>query len=202
MPEPRAGLVVPGRELAAPGAWAEVFGRTAPLVVEVGFGRDTFLLDRAGEEPTVDHLGIERDPARAAAFLDARDERGLTNVAVLPTSAELALAYAFTADSVAELHVYYPDPWPKARHARHRLFQPWFVAEATRILAPDADLFVATDDDVYVEQIFDILEAGSFVNLGGPRTSRRTPFSGHRTKFEQLWRRKGRSIHHMHFRPA
>lgn len=193
---------MPGRELSAPGAWPEVFGREAPLVVEIGFGRDTFLLDRAAAEPGADHVGIERDPDRVQAFLDEVVARGLSNVAVVPTAAELALAYAFVDGSVQELHVYYPDPWPKARHAHHRLIQPWFRSEARRVLRSDGDLYVATDDEPYLAQILDVLEGDGFRNVAGARATSSTPLTGHRTKFERLWRRRGRSIHHMHFHPT
>jgi len=184
--------VAPGRELAGPGDWPRIFGRTAPLVVEVGFGKDPFLLDRATARPGEDHVGIERDPGRVATFVAAAQERGLTNIRALPVSAEIALGVCFEDASVAELHVYFPDPWPKVRHARNRLVQPWFAREARRVLAGDGRLFVATDDAPYAAQIREVL-AAEFAEEDAE--------SGPSTKFERLWRKHGRTIHRMQFAP-
>ncbi len=185
--------VAPGRELAGPADWARVFGRSAPLVVEVGFGKDPFLLDRATARPGDDHVGIERDPGRVETFVLEAERRGLTNVRALPISAELAIGVCFATGSVSELHVYFPDPWPKARHAANRLVQPWFAREARRILAQDGHLFVATDDAPYVAQIRDVLGA-SFVPADAAA-------DGPSTKFERLWRSRGRTIERMEFAP-
>lgn len=185
---------MPGRELTGPRDWARIFGRAAPLVVEVGFGKDPFLLDRAAARPSEDHVGIERDPGRVETFVGEAVRRGLTNVRALPVSAELALGVCFEDASVSELHVYFPDPWPKARHAAHRLVQPWFAREARRILEPDGRLLVATDDARYAAQIREVLGA-AFVACapaaGGPST-----------KFERLWRSRGRAIERMEFSPG
>jgi len=187
-------VVAPGRELTGPGDWTRIFGRAAPLIVEVGFGKDPFLLDRATARPGEDHVGIERDPGRVEAFAEAIVSRGLTNVRVLPVSAEIALGICFEDGAVAELHVYFPDPWPKLRHAKNRLVQPWFAREARRVLAADGRLFVATDDAPYAAQIRDVLGAAfTDADLAGPSPS---------TKFERLWRSRGRTIHRMEFAPV
>jgi tRNA (guanine-N7-)-methyltransferase len=201
-PPPAERLVVPGREMTGPGDWPRLFGRRAPLVVEIGFGKDTFLLARAEACLERDHVGVERDPERVRAFLAAAARRGLGNVRALPVSAELALGQCFEAGSVAELHVYFPDPWPKERHAEHRLVRPWFPREAHRVLAADGVLRMATDDDAYVAQILDVVEgSGLFRNLAGPGATADAPALGWETKFERLWRGQGRTIRHAAFSP-
>ena len=184
--------VAPGRELQGPSDWARILGRTAPLVVEIGFGKDSFLLDRAAARPGEDHVGVERDPGRVATFVKAAQTRGLKNVRALPVSAEIALGVCFGDAAVAELHVYFPDPWPKPRHARNRLIQPWFAREARRVLADDGRLFVATDDTPYAAQIREVL---------GFAFAEEDAESGPSTKFERLWRTRGRTIHRMQFAP-
>jgi tRNA (guanine-N7-)-methyltransferase len=200
VPPPMPRLVVPGRELTGPDAWPEVFGRRAPLVVEIGFGKDVFLLERAAACPERDHVGVERDPERARAFLAAAARRGVPNVRALPVSAEVALGQCFEDASVEELHVYFPDPWPKERHARHRLVQPWFAREAHGVLAPNGVLRIATDDAAYAGQILDVVVgSGLLRDVGGLGSS---PHLGWETKFERLWRAKGRVIRHMAFSPV
>lgn len=192
---PLPGLVLPGRELRGPGDWQVVFGRDAPLVVEIGCGYDPFLLERARERPDQDHVGVERDLGRAEALVARIAEAGLLNVRVLPVSAELALGSCFGAGSVTELHVYFPDPWPKERHAWNRLVRPWFAQEAARVLAPGGLLYTATDDAAYAAQMRDVLGAGSFRLLSVDECARR------QTRFEQLWRSKGRGIVYQTFAP-
>jgi tRNA (guanine-N7-)-methyltransferase len=196
-------LVVPGHGFGGPDRWPAEFGRTAPFVVEIGFGKDTFLLERAAACPDRDHVGVERDPERVRAFLARAAERDLANVRALPVSAEMALGHCFADASVAELHVYFPDPWPKDRHARNRLVQPWFAREAHRVLVPGGVLRLATDDAPYAAQILDVVEgSGLFSNLAGPGAADARPALGWETKFERLWRGKGRTIRHMAFSPA
>lgn len=186
-------VVVPGREISGPGEWDRIFGRNAPLVVEIGFGKDPFLLDRAAARPAEDHVGVERDPGRVAAFVAEIGRRGLGNVRALPVAAELALAVCFEDRAVAELHVYFPDPWPKLRHAKNRLVQPWFAREARRVLRPEGRLLLATDDAPYAAQMREVL-ASAFTESDG--TEKTTS-----TKFERLWRARGRAIHRMEFVP-
>jgi tRNA (guanine-N7-)-methyltransferase len=198
-PPPAPRLVVPGRELSGPADWSTIFGREAPLVVEIGFGKDTFLLEQAEAHPERDHVGVERDPHRAELFLERAAERDLDNVRALPVAAEMALGLCFADASLAELHVYFPDPWPKQRHALNRLVQPWFAREARRALAPSGVVYMATDDEPYRDQMLDVMGTGGFVNLMGEGWQDQAPL-GHETKFERLWRRRGRGIHHMLFR--
>jgi tRNA (guanine-N7-)-methyltransferase len=187
--------------MAGPGDWRVIFGRRAPLVVEIGFGKDVFLLERAAAAPERDHVGVERDPARVRAFLAKAGERALPNVRALPVSAELALGQCFEDRSVAELHVYFPDPWPKDRHARNRLVQPWFAEAARRVLAADGILRLATDDEPYLRQILETMESGGFRNHDGPGGSSSAPALGWETKFERLWRTRGRRVRHLAFSP-
>ncbi|MCE9637444.1 MAG: tRNA (guanosine(46)-N7)-methyltransferase TrmB [Planctomycetes bacterium] len=201
-PPPMPLMVVPGHDMASPGAWPGIFGRRAPLVVEIGFGKDTFLLERAEACPDRDHVGVERDPERVRFFVGAAQGRGLTNVRALPVSAELALGQCFEPGSVAEVHVYFPDPWPKERHAPHRLVQPWFPRDVHRVLEPGGLLRMATDDAAYIEQILDVVEgSGLFANGAGVAATSPTPALGWETKFERLWRGQGRTIRHASFSP-
>ncbi len=191
------GMVRPGHELRGPADWPAVFHREAPFVVEIGFGKDPFLLDRAEAHPGEDHVGVERDLSRVERFLELATARGLSNVRALPVSAELALGSCFADGSVGAIHVYFPDPWPKKRHARHRLVRPWFARESARVLADGASLVLATDEDAYAEQMREVI--GAVAAFTSDPVADPGP-GGDGTKFERLWRSRGRSIHRLHYR--
>ena len=193
VPAPFPGTVVPGRELRSAAGWTREFGRSAPLTVEVGFGKDTFLLDEAARRPDRDHVGIERDPHRARRFAERAAERGLRNVRALPVAAEIGLGTCLPDGAVVALHVYFPDPWPKDRHALNRMIRPWFARAARRVLAPTGLLHVATDDAPYDDQIVAVLHAGGFDVVSTE------PPHDHATSFERLWRARGREIRYRTF---
>ena len=138
---------------------ASLFGREAPLEVELGAGRGDFIVQRAAEFPERNFLAVELAAAVAKLMAVRAGRRELQNLRVLRIDAR-ALVNLMLADlSVRAYHIYFPDPWPKERHAKHRLFTPHFVASLKRTLAAGAALFVATDVRGYAEVIFGMLEA-------------------------------------------
>ena len=140
-------------DVAACAFWSALFGNTAPVEIEVGAGDGTFLIAAATDAPETNFLGIERSRAKARR-LDAR----LVAIAppslrVLRADASCVLATIVPAASVRAYHVYFPDPWPKRRHARRRLFTPDLVAALGRTLVPGGRLFTATDVEPYAQRI-------------------------------------------------
>jgi len=151
--DPEALLVRPGRELPGPGAWDAVFGRRAPLLVEVGFGRDDGLLRRARAAPDRDFLGVELKRDRVRTYLGRAARAGLRNLRVVPGRAEVVVGILLPAGRVAGMRIECPDPWPKDRHAGHRLVRPFFVREVRRVLEPGGWLLLSTDVTAYAEQM-------------------------------------------------
>jgi tRNA (guanine-N7-)-methyltransferase len=123
-----------------------------PLVVDVGCHRGLFLVAMAEANPAVHCLGIEKQAARAAAARRRIARLGLGNAAVLHAEAEAALA-SLPVRSASQIHVLFPDPWPKRRHAARRMVHPGFLSECMRVLAPDGILRIVTDDQAYASQI-------------------------------------------------
>lgn len=130
---------------------AAVFGRRAPLVVEVGSGTGEALLASAAGHRGVDHLGVEVYRPGAAKTVIRADRRGLTNVRVLSADAAALLRTGLRDRSVAELRVFFPDPWHKAKHHKRRLVTAAFLADAARVLADGGVLRLATDWADYAE---------------------------------------------------
>lgn len=136
---------------SGPVRWAEVFGDDHPIEIEVGFGKGGWLVDAAAKTREHNFLGIEvmRGLQLYAATRLAR--RGLTNARVLCTDAGYFLARHVAPASVAAVHVYFPDPWWKARHKKRRVFTAEFAAAAERAIALDGRLCIATDVEEYFE---------------------------------------------------
>jgi tRNA (guanine-N7-)-methyltransferase len=181
--------------------WAAAFGRRAPFEVEIGFGKDTFLLDRAETQPGIDHLGVEYSRKRALSFLRKAERRGLRNVRATRVHAAVVLGRLLPTEGVRTVHLLFPDPWPKKRHRKNRLVRPPFARAVHRCLEPGGTLTLATDDVEYREQMLEVLEGhGAFANVHGPG-GWVPEIPGHpKTLFELRWRRHGRSIHFLRFR--
>jgi tRNA (guanine-N7-)-methyltransferase len=140
----------------------EIFGREAPLELEIGAGRGEFILERAASMPERDFLAVELAATVARLMAVRSGRRGLTNLRVIRIDARSLVNLMLPPHSVSACHIYFPDPWPKERHAKHRLFTPYFTRSLMRVMTPDAKLYVATDVRDYAAAIFAMLEASGF----------------------------------------
>ena len=143
----------------------KLFGRDAPLEVELGAGRGDFIIDRAGSMPNHDFLAIESDATVAQLIAIRASRRSLINLRVIRMDARTLVNLMLPDASVSAYHIYFPDPWPKERHLKHRLFIPSFASSLARTLRPEAPLYVATDVASYAERIFALLINGGFRRL-------------------------------------
>ena len=137
----------------------ELFERVAPLEIEVGCGKGRYLIAAAMARPDHDFLGIERKLATLRLCAGRAARRGLENVRLMKADAGTVLWGQIAPQSVAAVHVYYPDPWWKARHKKRRIFSPEFVADVARLLAKGGELRVATDVVEYFEAILEFVAA-------------------------------------------
>jgi len=199
---PQYGHEIPalldGSEPFDPAAW---FGRTAPLILEIGSGMGEASAALAAAEPDIDHLAAEVFEPGLGQLLMRIAAADLHNLVLLRGDAVALLRERVPAGSLAGLRIWFPDPWPKRKHRKRRLVQPGFVALATSRLAPGATLHLATDWVDYAEQMRTVCESASgLVNTAGP--GRRTPRPDWRpvTKFEERAVREGREIHDLIYR--
>ena len=132
---------------------ATAFGRSAPLVVEIGTGRGDALVHAAVEHPELNFLGFEVYRPGIAQTLVMRQEAGVTNVRMMIVNAAEAVSTMLPAGSVHELRVWFPDPWRTARHHKRRLIDAEFATLAARVLEPGGVWRLATDWEDYAEQM-------------------------------------------------
>ncbi|MGN7800669.1 tRNA (guanosine(46)-N7)-methyltransferase TrmB [Leifsonia sp. 22587] len=179
------------------------FGRTAPRVVEIGFGNGENLLTLAERHPERDFLGIEVHGAGIGRVLGAIRDRGLTNIRIIRHDAVEVFNGGIAPASIDEILIFFPDPWPKARHHRRRLVQPEVARLLVRALHPEGVLRLATDWEPYAEHMVEVLDAEpGLVNLAGEEHFVPRPDDRPVTKFERRGERLGHAIFDLAYRPA
>ncbi|MGH6609553.1 MAG: tRNA (guanosine(46)-N7)-methyltransferase TrmB [Burkholderiaceae bacterium] len=144
----------------------QTFGRDAPTVLEIGFGMGETTAAIAQSRPDINFLGVEVFTAGIGALLKRIDELQLTNVRIVHHDAAEVVHDMIAPRSLAGIHIFFPDPWPKKRHHKRRLLQPSFISLLADRLAPGGYLHCATDWDDYAQQMLDLLHGESqLVNL-------------------------------------
>ncbi|GAA3488226.1 tRNA (guanosine(46)-N7)-methyltransferase TrmB [Streptomyces cremeus] len=172
-----------------------------PVVLEIGFGMGEATAQMAADDPGTGILAVDVHTPGQGNLLGLAERNDLSNVRVANGDAIILLREMLAPDSLAGLRVYFPDPWPKARHHKRRLIQPEFLSLAATRLAPGAVLHCATDWEDYAEQMLEVLSAHpDFENTqadGGY-----TPRPGFRplTRFEGQGLDKGHKVHDLMFR--
>jgi tRNA (guanine-N7-)-methyltransferase len=166
-----------------------VFGRRGPRVLEIGSGLGDTVIALAGANPGTDYIAADVHTKGIARTLLLSEEKGLGNIRVLHADALHLISDRLPDDSLAEVLVYFPDPWPKARHAKRRLVRDEFARAVVRVLQPGGLLHLATDIDAYADLMRTVLRG--FPQLlpehDGPRVAGR-PI----TKYESAGREQGR----------
>ncbi len=178
----------------------QVFGRTAPRVLEIGFGNGESLVSQAAAAADTDFIGIEvHEPGVGHCLLKARDA-AIGNLRVVVHDAIEVLTHQVAEGSLDRVNLYFPDPWPKKRHHKRRIVQPAFLELVRTRLKPQGSLHIATDWSNYAEHIDDVM-AGA---VGFRCVERREhdgdqPLDRPGTKFEQRGLTKGHRIVDWHF---
>lgn len=187
-------------ELADPLDAEAWFGRSAPLVLEIGCGTGVSTLAMAATEPDLDVIAVEVYKRGLAQLLNGLDREGLENVRLIRGDGVDVLEHLLTSGSLTGVRVFFPDPWPKARHHKRRLLQPETVAMIADRLRPGGILHAATDHAGYAEQIGEVGDAEPALRrlsdsvIGDPGAD--LPISVRRpvTKYEDKAQRAGSAV--------
>ncbi|MDC0049996.1 tRNA (guanosine(46)-N7)-methyltransferase TrmB [Verrucomicrobia bacterium] len=166
----------------------ELFPVAYPAELEIGCGDGGFLLEWATRHPKKNFIGVERLLGRIRK-LDKKGRRAeLTNLHLLRFEAQYLLQYLLPDHAFDAVHIYFPDPWPKDKHRRHRLIDEHFPELARRILLPNGIVHLRTDDPAYFEQMQEsFLPAKYFSVTGTP-----VELANVTTEFERQWNEEGK----------
>ena len=173
---------------------AALFGRSAPLVLEIGSGMGQTTATIARDRPETDFIAVEVHGPGVGSLLKLIAGEQLRNVRIIRHDALEVLERMIPDDALAGIHLFFPDPWPKKRHHKRRLVQPAFAALAARKLAPGGYLHAATDWEDYAAQIVEVLMAEPGLRRDNGTHARPS------TKFELRGLKLGHKVHDYFFR--
>jgi tRNA (guanine-N7-)-methyltransferase len=192
---PRFGIPYAPREID----FDATFGSQAPVVAEIGFGMGETTARIARENPATHYLAIEVHAPGVGSLARQLNESGLENVRIVQHDAVEVLRDMVPAESLAAIHVFFPDPWPKKRHHKRRLIQPAFASLAASRLAPGGMLHVATDWQEYAEHVLGVLLATDGLENTAEGFAPR-PSTRPETKFERRGVKLGHGVWDIVFR--
>lgn len=175
--------------------WTRLFGNGNPIEIEVGMGKGLFLLNSAMAQPSTNYFGIEIVRKYQLYATTRFAVRGLPNVKTACADATWLFRLFVLPRSVAAVHVYFPDPWWKARHKKRRVFTAEFAADVARILRSGGRLLIATDVEEYFGVMCEIVRAmPAFREVGSETSTAGGDAAGYQTNFERKARQKGTPV--------
>lgn len=176
-----------------------LFGRTAPRIVEIGFGMGETTAHIAADHPEIDYLALEVHTPGVGSLLKTLDERGISNVRIVQHDAVEVLSHMIAPAAFDGAHVFFPDPWPKKRHHKRRLLQPPLVKLLASRLKPGGYLHAATDWEEYAQQILEVFSAEPALRNTADTYAPRPDYRP-LTKFEQRGLKLGHGVWDIVFR--
>ncbi len=204
----REGRITPGQKRALQQLWPRyglepgqridpvaIFGRRAPLTLEIGFGNGESLASMAAREPGTDFIGIEVHRPGVGHLLQALDRQALNNVRVFNEDAMKVLRDSLPDGCLDRLLLYFPDPWHKKRHHKRRIVQPAFVELVASKLKPGGILHMATDWENYAGHMLEVMNrSAEFRNCAAGGQYSEKPDYRPVTKFERRGRKLGHGV--------
>lgn len=172
-----------------------VFGRKAPLVLEIGFGMGDSLLEMARNEPDKNFIGIEVHPPGVGRLINVAGQEGLTNLRVYMADAMDVLEDCIPDNSIDRLQLYFPDPWHKKKHHKRRILQSGFVQKLRPKIVDGGVFHMATDWQAYAEHMLDVMSTAPGFTTEYKETGY-APRPDYRpiTKFEKRGERLGHGV--------
>ncbi len=171
-----------------------IFDNINPVALEIGSGKGRFLVASAREHPELNFVGIEKSLHYYRVILARLEKAALSNVRIINFDAHQVLEKMIPDASVSEVHIYFPDPWPRPRERKRRIIREETLDQFRRILRRDGIGFFVTDHREYFDKSVPLFERMFEVTAGEVRSG------APRTKYEAKYRDEGRAIHQIMFR--
>jgi tRNA (guanine-N7-)-methyltransferase len=194
-PPPGAEFEFVPQNYFAPLDLAQVFGRLAPLEIDLGCGDGGFVTQLAAQFPERNYLGIEKLGGRILRGCKKALRLGVQNVRFLRIESSYAIQHLLPPGSAEIVHLLFPDPWPKRKHKRRRLVQPSFLEAVHRLLATEGRFRIATDEEKYFLAIRELIRPEMFLEVP-PDPGETYPV----TAFERHFLEEGAPIYRMELR--
>lgn len=175
--------------------WDRFFDNVRPVEIEIGCGKGRFIINSAVAHPEINYIGIERALRYFRIMKERVVRRELANIRLLRDDAVYFVERFIPDETVSAYHVYFPDPWPKKRHRKRRLFNPRFLEEIERTLVRGGTLDFATDYVEYYEEILALLETSDRLAALEEIPERVRELGRDLTNFETKYTAEGRAIH-------
>jgi tRNA (guanine-N7-)-methyltransferase len=183
--------------------YAQVFNRQAPLIVEIGFGNGSSLAAMAETNPDLNYLGIEVHRPGIGHLMMLLEEKGIKNVRIYHHDAIEILEQKIPDNSIAGVHLFFPDPWHKRRHHKRRIVRPSFIDLLKKKLKPHGYFHAATDWEHYAREMLKTLNAGdNLINASADNEYCERPEYRPLTKFENRGIRLGHGVWDLIFKKA
>ena len=180
-----------------------LFGRTAPCMLEIGFGAGEALLEFASAHPEIDCIGIEVHRPGVGRLLLGAEAAKLSNLRLICHDAVEVLQHQLAPAAIALVHIFFPDPWPKKRHHKRRLIQPAFVELLAQVIAPGGTLRLATDWEPYAQHMREVIDASpAFANIAVDAGFVARSAERVLTRFERRGQRLGHGVWDLEYRRA
>ncbi len=191
------------QSLRIPSNWDWIFGRHAPIHLEIGFGDGRFLFSLAQKHPEINYLGVEVAYEFVRKAARKLKNKSLWNVRLIHLDAYIAIGCLFRRGELGAVYSNFPDPWPRKRHAKRRLFTKEFAFIVADRLSDDGFVVLATDDPQFRDfALENMLDSGYFRSEFPDGYIRGLPKDYPRTKYAEKWLELGRELYFLKFRLA
>jgi tRNA (guanine-N7-)-methyltransferase len=188
-------------KIEPPICWEHTFGNTAPVEIEIGFGKCGFLLAIAAHQPTINFVGIESSRKYYRKGVTKVQRTDLKNIRLLWGEAVHFFKRYVPDHSVATIYINFPDPWPKRRHAKRRLLKVEVVELLARKLIPNGGIEIATDVEPYMCQIQEVFRTNNMYEMLSYQTSNPHGKMGlYCSDYELMFLKEGKTIHYVKYK--
>lgn len=179
---------------------ADLFGNSNPVHVEYCSGNGKWIAEKARENPHINWVAVEIKFKRVRKIWSKLNNYNLSNLVILCGEGLWATQKFIPSESVSQVYINFPDPWPKRRHGKNRLVESPFVEEVRRIIKGQGDFTLVTDDPDYSMQMIKVLKSNEKFSSRYPEPHFVTECEGYgNSYFEDLWREKGKEIRYHRF---